>query len=258
MYDDNSTADGKRLFIGLLTLLLTAVLFVTGTFVSMMIRQERLFATVSVVILLVIAAVFALFILITLISIIMVYSGRGNVARTGRIAKRSLNIIFSTVLGFGKLIGLDRERIQRAYASINNRVVYSSRPDLLPEDILILLPHCIQSSKCKHRITGDIYNCAGCGRCSVSDLVRLGKRLGIKIRMVPGGTLARKTVAEVKPKAIVAVACERDLCSGMRDISSLPVIGIPNERPWGPCRDTKVDVKKVEDAIEFLCNRRCD
>ena len=64
-----------------------------------------------------------------------------------------------------------------------------------------------------------------------------------------GGTLARQMVKEIRPKAIIAVACERDLTSGIQDVFPLPVIGVLNERPFGPCFNTRVDIKKVEAAI---------
>jgi len=60
-------------------------------------------------------------------------------------------------------------------------------------------------------------------------------------------------VKDVKPEAIVAVACERDLSSGIVDTYPLPVLGIPNERPFGPCLNTQVDLEKVKDAIRALC-----
>ena len=65
-----------------------------------------------------------------------------------------------------------------------------------------------------------------------------------------GGTLARQAVKKVRPKAILAVACERDLTSGIQDVFPLPVIGVLNERPNGPCYNTRVDMKKVETAIQ--------
>jgi hypothetical protein len=57
------------------------------------------------------------------------------------------------------------------------------------------------------------------------------------------------------------VACERDLTSGIQDAYTLPVIGILNERPFGPCFNTSVDISKVAEALEFLANGRrelCD
>jgi len=45
------------------------------------------------------------------------------------------------------------------------------------------------------------------------------------------------------------VACERDLTSGIKDCYPLPVIGILNERPFGPCFNTIVDVSKIDAAL---------
>ena len=55
-----------------------------------------------------------------------------------------------------------------------------------------------------------------------------------------------------KPKAIIAVACERDLTSGIQDVFPLPGIGVLNERPFGPCFNTRVDISKVEDTIKYF------
>jgi len=57
---------------------------------------------------------------------------------------------------------------------------------------------------------------------------------------------------EFKPKAIVAIACERDLSSGIQDVNTVPVLGVLNIRPNGPCFDTTVDLAAVEDAVKFF------
>ena len=67
--------------------------------------------------------------------------------------------------------------------------------------------------------------------------------------MATGGTLARRIVVERRPRLIIAVACERDLSSGIQDSYPLPVFGIINHRPHGPCYDTQVDLEKVEQAL---------
>ncbi|HEY6011827.1 MAG TPA: DUF116 domain-containing protein, partial [Nitrospirota bacterium] len=41
------------------------------------------------------------------------------------------------------------------------------------------------------------------------------------------------------------------------DAYPLPVIGILNERPFGPCFNTSVDVSRVAEALAFLSNGRC-
>ena len=55
-----------------------------------------------------------------------------------------------------------------------------------------------------------------------------------------------------KPRCIIAVACERDLTSGIQDSYPLPVFGILNERPNGPCLDTLVPLDRLEEAIRLF------
>lgn len=145
----------------------------------------------------------------------------------------------------------DMSAVMRAYIKINNSKVRSMRYNLKSNELLILLPHCIQNSKCVHKITNNIENCARCGKCDVKDILLLKEKYHLNIAVATGGTLARKWVEKFKPKAIVAVACERDLLSGIRDVKGIPVLGIFNYRPNGPCFDTKVDIIKLEEAIKF-------
>jgi hypothetical protein len=68
--------------------------------------------------------------------------------------------------------------------------------------------------------------------------------------------MARKMVREIQPCLVISVACERDLVSGIRDIApSIPVIGIPNVRPSGPCKNTTVDTAQIERVMEFFLGR---
>ena len=65
-------------------------------------------------------------------------------------------------------------------------------------------------------------------------------------------------LTEARPKAIVAIACERDLASGMADVFPIPVIGVLNERPNGPCCNTTVDPERVRAVVEQLIGRNSD
>ena len=80
----------------------------------------------------------------------------------------------------------------------------------------------------------------------------MGDNLGLKLDVANGGTLARKKVASFRPDGIVAVACERDLTSGILDTYPIPVYGVLNDRPNGPCVNTCVDLKLVEEGIAFF------
>jgi hypothetical protein len=98
-------------------------------------------------------------------------------------------------------------------------------------------------------VTGGIEKCVRCGRCDIKGLAELAEKFAIDISVATGGTLARKVIVEKRPKLVIAVACERDLTSGIKDCYPLPVIGILNDRPNGPCFNTAVDVAKIEQAL---------
>ncbi|KKY02901.1 hypothetical protein VN21_00445, partial [Paraclostridium benzoelyticum] len=145
-----------------------------------------------------------------------------------------------------------KDEIRKVYIKLNNNYIYSNRYKIKAEDILILIPHCIQKSECKLKITTNVRNCKSCGLCNVKDLIDLQDKYNVHVFIATGGTLARKKIKETRPKAVVAVACERDLTAGVQDIRQVPVLGVFNKRPNGPCVDTKIDANEVENAIKFF------
>jgi hypothetical protein len=149
----------------------------------------------------------------------------------------------------GRLVGVPKEKVKQSFIELNNHLVLSHRPRTAPERLLILLPHCLQDFDCKIKITANIRNCKGCGKCQIKSLIELSSGYGVHIAVATGGTLARRIVVEHKPEAIIAVACELDLTSGIQDTHPIPVIGILNQRPNGPCMNTVVDIEKVKSAI---------
>ena len=160
--------------------------------------------------------------------------------------------LFPFMILVGKLLGVSKERVQQSFIEVNNHLVRSNTRRTKPDKLLILLPHCIQEFDCQIKITGNIKNCQGCGKCEIKDLIELADRYQVKIAVATGGTLARRIIVENRPDAIVAVACELDLTSGIQDSYPIPVLGILNERPNGPCINTKVDIEKVKHAISDL------
>jgi hypothetical protein len=158
----------------------------------------------------------------------------------------------------GKFLGISKEKVQQSFVEVNNLLVKAKCSASKPQRILLLMPHCLQFNDCAIKITSDAYKCQACGKCRIKDLVMLAKKYDVHLSVATGGTLARRRVAESKPQAIIAVACERDLTSGIQDAYPLPVLGILNERPFGPCFNTSVDISKVAEALEFLANGRRD
>ncbi len=160
-----------------------------------------------------------------------------------------IRLLFPVLVVIGKCIGVAKETIERSFIEINNQLVDVEAKKVNPDKLLILLPHCLQNSECAVRITGNVSNCKRCGKCKIKDLVDLSERHGLQISVATGGTLARRIVIEKKPKLIIGVACERDLTSGIQDSYPIPVYGVLNRRPFGPCFNTDVDIEMVRSAI---------
>jgi len=167
-----------------------------------------------------------------------------------------IRILLPLVSIIARPFGIGKDKIRQSFIAINNDLVNAEAPKVSAQDILLLLPHCLQSHHCEIRITGNVFNCKGCGRCKIKDLVSIAKDAGVQIAIATGGTLARKIVVEKRPKVIIGVACERDLSSGIQDTYPIPVFGILNKRPNGPCFDTDVDLELVRSAINRFVRQK--
>ncbi len=160
-----------------------------------------------------------------------------------------IRFLFPILVAVGRMVGIRKDQVRRSFVAINNQLVLAEARRVHPKKLLILLPHCLQYHECTVRITGDVENCKACGRCRIKDLVALGKAYGVSMAVATGGTLARKIVVEKRPDLIIGVACERDLTSGIQDTYPIPVYGVLNLRPNGPCYDTDVELDRVEEGI---------
>lgn len=172
-----------------------------------------------------------------------------------RITSTVVRVLFPLVLMLARLIGIEKDHVKRSFIAVNNALVGAGRDALRQGKVMLLLPHCLQSTDCGNRITGGtIENCQGCGKCVISSLLTLAREHDLALAVATGGTLARRVIGEVRPTAIIAVACETDLTSGIQDSYPLPVYGVLNERPHGPCRDTTVNLDRVREAIVFFAS----
>lgn len=161
-----------------------------------------------------------------------------------------IKYLFPGIISLGKLCGLDRDTLQQSFIALNNQLVRARKLRVAADKTLILLPHCIQLFDCEIKITGDVSKCARCNQCDISGLAELADSYGIPMAVATGGTLARKLIVETRPRFILAVACERDLTAGIRDAYPLPVVGILNRRPHGPCFNTNVILGEVQQALQ--------
>ncbi|HBZ55399.1 MAG TPA: hypothetical protein DEO88_08335 [Syntrophobacteraceae bacterium] len=157
----------------------------------------------------------------------------------------------------GKLVGLKREQVQHAFVAVNNDLVLAHcKNGRRPSRILLLMPHCLQDKDCSVKVTHTVENCKRCGKCAIKDLLQLSEKYHVDLAVATGGTIARRIVVEKRPDLIIAVACERDLTSGIQDTTPLPVYGIFNQRPFGPCLNTQVSIAQVEAVLADVLSER--
>ena len=152
----------------------------------------------------------------------------------------------------GSIFGIRRRKLEGSFIAVSN-LLFNRMGIRVPADrLLVVTPHCLQLASCPHKITRDPENCKRCGRCDISALVTLSHEMGFHFFVATGGTLARQIVYKTKPKAVLAIACERDLMSGIQDVYPLPAVGVLNIRPNGPCYNTHVDIEEVRAQLEKI------
>ncbi len=147
---------------------------------------------------------------------------------------RFINFLLNLTLKVGEFIGIPRDKMVNSFLKAHNILMHLRNMRLKPQELLILLPRCL-------------------GRDYFRKLRELKERYQFQMFTVGGGQAARQKIRMLMPRAIIAVACERDLLSGFVEINpKIPVIGLPNIRPQGPCKNTEVDIGLLESAVRHL------
>ena len=100
--------------------------------------------------------------------------------------------------------------------------------------------------------------CLDSGLCPsvLGGLLAARDEYGVVCSVVGGGQQALAHTRRPDVKAVVAVACERELLQGILAAFPKPVFAVCNARPDGPCRNTRVDLSQVEAALDLLVDTR--
>ncbi len=244
--------DDKKIFIKTMSVIVVVIILFIVLGLLFILNKNMMTFKIIFSILLIILITYIISIVISFILLSKVEKGKKLNKYSYKFVKIIMTSIYPLLIGVVKLFNKDKDSIRRVHANINNLLVKTNTKKTDRDKILILLPHCLQNDKCDIKITNDINNCKECGVCDIGELLKLKERYGINIVVATGGTLARAWVKKTKPQCIIAVACERDLSSGINDIKHIPVMGVLNERPNGPCFNTRIDIEKVEDAIKLF------
>lgn len=138
----------------------------------------------------------------------------------------------------------------RTLISLNNLLLRLRGRRYRPEEVLLLFSSCLQRSGCECNIRESLANCRRCGQCVVGRLLDLAEERGTRVFMATGGRLAAAQARDPAVKAVVAVACSKELSEGLKATFPKPSALLEISTPNGPCKDTQIDVDIVRRALE--------
>jgi len=148
------------------------------------------------------------------------------------IIPQMVNRLLTLVIFVGRVFGISKEKLTNSFLKVHNIIIGSKPVRTEPKKLLLLLPRCLTKE-------------------TNIRLRKLRNEYDFQMATVGGGSEARLKIREIRPKVIIAIACERDLLSGFKDVNThIPVIGFPNRRPEGPCKNTCIEISQIENAIK--------
>jgi uncharacterized protein len=121
-----------------------------------------------------------------------------------------------------------RDWVEHAAIDVYNQLVERRARRVGKGELLVLIPRCLSKQ-------------------ALDGVLAIAGRYEVPVFVATRGQLARRVIRERRPRAVVAVACERDMMTGLRDVAGrLPVLGLTMRLPNGPCRDAMLDLDVME------------
>ena len=242
----------KRLFIGLLLATeFVIALILYGAWKISYLGLEKIFEYLPAIV-----GAFLIFISTfsfgALCNMVLAVKGFPTLKLFHRYSFAIIKFLFPLAVRIGKIFGIKRRQLEGSFIAVSNLIFMKSKIKVPANKLLVLVPHCLQLANCPHKITRDPNNCKRCSGCNIGDLMKLSEELGFIFFVATGGTLARQVVIKNRPQAVLAIACERDLMSGIQDVYPLPAVGVLNIRPNGPCYNTRVDIEEVKRTLQQI------
>jgi hypothetical protein len=160
------------------------------------------------------------------------YSGRNLLPE--RLLERGpyLKLMNYTSL-LARLVG-KRDWVEHAAIDVYNTLAERRGRRVGKGELLVLIPRCLSKQ-------------------ALDGVLEIAGRYEVPVFVATRGQLARRVIRERRPRAVVAVACERDMMTGLRDVAGkLPVLGLTMQLPNGPCRDAAIDLAQMEKWVQGL------
>ncbi len=184
-----------------------------------------------------IAGIAACLVVVAILEAVMLRTFKKSLLPYGWIERIVVSLLPKTIW-LGKKFGISRDRIGNSFIKMHNAVTMSFVGTLKAGRILILLPRCLK-------------------REAREQLMNRLKGRDYKVFTAAGGEEAREAIRQYRPTTILAIACERDLMGGIKDVADkIPVIAVPNKRPEGPCKNTDFALNELDEALETLAATR--
>ena len=131
-----------------------------------------------------------------------------------------------------------RDWVEHAAVEIFNGLASRRGRKVGKGELLVLVPRCLAKD-------------------ALDGILEVAGRYEVPVFVATRGQLARRAIRERRPRAVVAVACERDMVSGIHDVAAkIPVLGLTMRLPSGPCKDAAVDVAKFETWVRTFVEPR--
>ena len=163
------------------------------------------------------------------------YSGRNLLPE--RLMERGLYLKlmnFTSLLA--RVVG-KRDWVEHAAIDIYNTLAERRGRRVGKGELLVLIPRCLSKQ-------------------ALDGVLEIAGRYEVPVFVATRGQLARRVIRERRPRAVVAVACERDMMTGLRDVAGkLPVLGLTMQLPNGPCRDASIDLAQMEKWVQGLVSK---
>jgi hypothetical protein len=129
-----------------------------------------------------------------------------------------------------------RDWVENASVKVYNALAVVRAKAVGKGELLLLIPRCLSKP-------------------ALDGVLALSGKYEVPVFVATRGQLARRVIKERRPRAVVAVACERDMVSGLHDVAGrVPVLGLTMTLPAGPCKDAGLDLVQLEKWVKTFVN----
>ena len=124
-----------------------------------------------------------------------------------------------------------RDWVENASVKVYNALALLRGRKVGKGELLLLIPRCLSKE-------------------TLDEVLGIAGKYGVPVFVATRGQLARRVIRERRPRAVVAVACERDMVSGLHDVAGkIPVLGLTMTLPSGPCKDALLNMEQLEEWV---------